>query len=72
MQAVHPAIESLFETIEVKGLAHITGGGLTENIPRVLPETVCARLERARWPRQKIFEWLRTAAQLPTRGRANG
>jgi phosphoribosylformylglycinamidine cyclo-ligase len=42
----------------VKGLAHITGGGLTENIPRVLPEGTAARLEAARWPRPEIFDWL--------------
>ena len=42
----------------VKGIAHITGGGLTENIPRVLPENACARLEHGRWPRLPIFDWL--------------
>ena len=44
--------------IAVKGVAHITGGGLTENIPRVLPESTCARLESTRWPRLPIFDWL--------------
>jgi len=44
--------------IDVKGVAHITGGGLTENIPRVLPENTCARLESTRWPRLPIFDWL--------------
>jgi len=44
--------------IAVKGVAHITGGGLTENIPRVLPENTCARLESTRWPRLPIFDWL--------------
>jgi phosphoribosylformylglycinamidine cyclo-ligase len=42
----------------VKGLAHITGGGLTENIPRILPEGLGAQLEAARWPRPAIFQWL--------------
>jgi phosphoribosylformylglycinamidine cyclo-ligase len=44
--------------VAVKGIAHITGGGLTENIPRVLPEGTQARLEEARWPRLAIFDWL--------------
>jgi len=49
---------ALFSALTVKGLAHITGGGLTENIPRVLPERTAARLERSRWPMPPIFEWL--------------
>ena len=44
--------------IAVKGVAHITGGGLLENIPRVLPDNVCARLDSSRWPRPAIFDWL--------------
>jgi phosphoribosylformylglycinamidine cyclo-ligase len=44
--------------IAVKGLAHITGGGLTENVPRVLPDNTCARLDSSRWPRHAIFGWL--------------
>jgi phosphoribosylformylglycinamidine cyclo-ligase len=49
---------ALLPQVPVKGMAHITGGGLTENIPRVLPEKTCARLERSRWPRPPIFDWL--------------
>ncbi|MFL5148741.1 MAG: phosphoribosylformylglycinamidine cyclo-ligase, partial [Microvirga sp.] len=49
---------AVLEKVQVKGLAHITGGGLTENIPRVLPDNVCAQLDASCWPRPKIFDWL--------------
>ena len=55
---------AVMERVTLKGLAHITGGGLTENIPRVLPENTCARLESARWKRPAIFEWLQKRGQL--------
>jgi phosphoribosylformylglycinamidine cyclo-ligase len=42
----------------VKGMAHITGGGLTENIPRVLPQGVMAELVRGSWEAPTIFAWL--------------
>ncbi len=49
---------SLLGKVAVKGIAHITGGGLTENIPRTLPPDACARLEASRWPRPPVFGWL--------------
>ena len=49
---------ALLRDLPVKGMAHITGGGLTENIPRVLPSNVQARLTRAAWTRPPIFDWL--------------
>ena len=49
---------AVMERVAVKGLAHITGGGLTENVPRILPEGLCARLEASKWPRPPVFRWL--------------
>jgi phosphoribosylformylglycinamidine cyclo-ligase len=49
---------ALMRALPVKGLAHITGGGLVDNVPRVLPGAVQARLERTAWPRPAIFDWL--------------
>lgn len=48
----------------VHGLAHITGGGLTDNIPRVLPDGCEVRLERAAWPRDPVFEWLAQTGRI--------
>jgi phosphoribosylformylglycinamidine cyclo-ligase len=44
--------------VTLKGRAHITGGGITVNLPRVLPAGTCARLEAGRWPRPAVFKWL--------------
>src|SRR5690606_4900595 len=46
------------EHVELKGLAHITGGGLTENIPRVLPDGLGVRLDASRWTRSPVYDWL--------------
>ena len=48
----------------VRGIAHITGGGLTENIPRIMPETRAVRLDAALWERPGIFPWLAAAGQM--------
>ena len=55
---------ALMKQVPLKGLAHITGGGLTENIPRVLPPGTCAVIDRSRWPRLKIFDWLKRNGNL--------
>jgi phosphoribosylformylglycinamidine cyclo-ligase len=49
---------ALMRTLRVKGMAHITGGGLVENVPRILPPNVQARVDRSRWPRPPVFDWL--------------
>jgi phosphoribosylformylglycinamidine cyclo-ligase len=54
---VKPVLKLLGE-VKVKGLAHITGGGLVENVPRVLPDGVRAVLDQAAWPLPPLFRWL--------------
>ncbi|MBX9725772.1 MAG: phosphoribosylformylglycinamidine cyclo-ligase [Rickettsiales bacterium] len=49
----------------IKGLCHITGGGLTENLPRVLPENLAAAIDLSSWHLPNIFEWLRTTGNVP-------
>jgi phosphoribosylformylglycinamidine cyclo-ligase len=49
---------ALMHDLPVKGMAHITGGGLLENVPRMLPEGTQARLVRSAWSRPPIFDWL--------------
>jgi phosphoribosylformylglycinamidine cyclo-ligase len=52
--AVHP----------IKALAHITGGGLLENIPRVLPDGMAAHLKKGSWPQTELFAWLQKTAGI--------
>jgi phosphoribosylformylglycinamidine cyclo-ligase len=54
---------ALMRAMPVHGLAHITGGGLTDNIPRVLPEGTEAVLERKSWARDPLFDWLQHTAR---------
>ena len=48
----------------IHALCHITGGGLTENLPRVLPDTLAAQIDMAAWPRPAVFQWLQQAGNI--------
>ena len=48
----------MLEQVEIRAIAHITGGGLTENLPRVLPVNTKAVVDLSSWERPAIFQWL--------------
>jgi phosphoribosylformylglycinamidine cyclo-ligase len=55
---------ALMQSLHVKGMAHITGGGLTENIPRVLADNLTAIIDRKNWPLPALFQWLQKEGQV--------
>ena len=55
---VKPLLAAIRETGAVKALAHITGGGLPENLPRVLPDSLAAEIDLAAWPPHPVFSWI--------------
>jgi phosphoribosylformylglycinamidine cyclo-ligase len=59
-----PQVGPLLDRGWIKGMAHITGGGITENVPRVLPEGLALSLDRNSWRVPPIFTWLQRAGQL--------
>ncbi len=54
----------LIEAMPVKGMAHITGGGITENIPRVLPEGLTAEIHASGWELPPLFQWLQAQGNI--------
>jgi phosphoribosylformylglycinamidine cyclo-ligase len=58
------ALLELIRTVPVHGLAHITGGGITDNIPRVLSDGLEVVLERGSWQRDPVFDWLQRTAHI--------
>jgi phosphoribosylformylglycinamidine cyclo-ligase len=60
---VKPVLK-LLKKVPVKGLAHITGGGLTGNVPRILPKKTRAVIQHASWPRPEVFQWLQRAGNI--------
>ena len=55
---------AVMRKVRLKGMAHITGGGLVENVPRVLPDGMQAALVRASWPRPAVFDWLQQRGRV--------
>ncbi|MCX7692966.1 phosphoribosylformylglycinamidine cyclo-ligase [Tepidimonas taiwanensis] len=60
---VKPVLAAL-QQHPIKALAHITGGGLLENIPRVLPDALAAHLVKGSWPQSELFAWLQRTAGI--------
>ena len=59
------AILSLLTVIDVLGIAHITGGGLSENINRILPPKLEAQIDRSSWEQPQVFTWLEQMGNIP-------
>lgn len=57
-------IRRLLENVNILGLSHITGGGLLDNLPRILPSETKAVIEMYRWPRPAIFQWLQKQGNI--------
>ena len=57
-------IMQLIKKVKIKGLAHITGGGITENIPRILKNTIQAEININSWKQGPIFDWLSIAGKI--------
>ena len=60
---VKPLLAAM-KQVPIKGLAHITGGGLVENLPRILAPELCAELDGKSWKRPAVFEWLQRAGRV--------
>jgi phosphoribosylformylglycinamidine cyclo-ligase len=63
---VKALLQAIRATGAIKGLAHVTGGGLPGNVPRCLPDGLRARLDARRWKAPPVFAWLQRAGGVPT------
>ena len=54
----------LIRSLDIHGLCHITGGGLLENVPRIIPDGFAAHIHTKKWNRPEIFEWLQTHGEI--------
>lgn len=61
---VKPVLD-LLENHDIKGMAHITGGGLTENLPRCLPKGLGAKIDKTLWKIPPVFHWLQKSGNIP-------
>ena len=57
-------IINLIAKFKIHGMAHITGGGLTENIPRSIPENLSVQILKDSWPMPEIFKWLKDTGNI--------
>jgi phosphoribosylformylglycinamidine cyclo-ligase len=60
-----PLVRPMLDGSLIKGMAHITGGGITDNLPRVLPASVVASIDLSRWQVPPIFQWLMEQGRVP-------
>jgi phosphoribosylformylglycinamidine cyclo-ligase len=60
-----PVIKPLLASGLIKGMAHITGGGITDNLPRIFPHGTAAVIDRSAWQVPAIFEWLQQTGNVP-------
>jgi phosphoribosylformylglycinamidine cyclo-ligase len=60
-----PVIKPLLGKNVIKGMAHITGGGITDNLPRVLPPGTAARVNRTAWRVPAVFRWIGESGRVP-------
>lgn len=60
-----PQVQQLWNAgIDIRGLAHITGGGFVDNLPRILPENIGAIIQRGKWPELPIFDFIQRNGQI--------
>ena len=60
-----PFVQPLLDATRIKGMAHITGGGITDNLPRILPHGTAAVIDASSWTAPPLFNWLRQAGDVP-------
>ncbi len=63
-RSYYAMLEPLLDTGLLKGMAHITGGGITDNLPRILPDGTAAVVARGTWPVLPVFSYMKDAAQI--------
>jgi phosphoribosylformylglycinamidine cyclo-ligase len=59
-----PACRTIFPLYDINGIAHITGGGFFENIPRVLPKGLCAKISTESWEQPRIFRFIQECGNV--------
>src|SRR5690625_7658377 len=59
-----PQVKKLLGSHDIRGMAHITGGGLTENIVRIVPDHLGLEIDSRAWPRPELFSWLQKAGNI--------